>query len=316
MDSKFGHNLLPVSAIIPTYNRSGILKNTFESIAAQNKQPYELIIIDASDDSSTYELSNEKIDSLYSEIVWVKAIEKGAAGQRNQGINVARCNYILLMDDDILLEPKCLERLWKGINSKSNIGGVNALITNQKYSNPGKPSLTLYRFLNGKKLPSYAGKCIGPGYNLAPEDNENLPELVKVDWINSGCTIYIKESLPSPVFPDFFKGYSMMEDLYLSLMVGKKWKLYNVRTAKIFHDSQPGEHKKSVFKISKMELINRHYIMYNVLEKRKIIDYVKLLILELFMCAAKIKKLKELFPYMCGKFIGFTIILYKNKKVT
>jgi len=57
--------------------------------------------------------------------------------------------------------------------------------------------------------------------------------------------MYRREAIPSPPFPEHFSGYSMMEDLTLSLVVGRKWKLANARTARIYHDSQPGTHKSN-----------------------------------------------------------------------
>jgi GT2 family glycosyltransferase len=74
-----------------------------------------------------------------------------------------------------------------------------------------------------------------------------------------------------------------MEDLALSLNVAKRgWRLGNVRTAKIFHDSQPSPHKLDVVAAAAMELLNRHYVMTQVLERRKAIDYLRLLGWEIF----------------------------------
>jgi GT2 family glycosyltransferase len=314
MDSISGHKI-PISAIIPTYKRFEALKRTLQSISQQNSQPSEIIIIDASEDDSTYALCKSGIEGLLSTIIWQKATEKGAATQRNQGVSVAITNYILFMDDDILMEPKCIEKLWNAINSDKNIGGVNAMITNQKYQTPGKISMFMYWLMNGIKLESYAGKCIGPAWNIAPEDNDSLPDYVNVEWLNAGCTLYLRDALQQPLFPSFFKGYSFMEDVYLSLTVAKKWRLNNVRSAKIFHDTQPGDHKNSVYKVSKMQFVNRHYIMRYVLEKESYKDYLKLIVLEFFFAVSQLKQIKKFAPYFCGKVMGlFYIIKNSNEE--
>jgi len=77
-----------------------------------------------------------------------------------------------------------------------------------------------------------------------------------------------------------------MEDLALSLEVGKNWNLANVRTARIYHDSQSGGMKSDISSLAEMELINRHYVMTQVLQKRGVMDYVKLAIWELFSQAS------------------------------
>ena len=98
------------------------------------------------------------------------------------------------------------------------------------------------------------------------------------------------DALPTPPFDAVFEGYSVMEDLTLSLRVGRGWRLANARTARIYHDSQPGDHKSDVSAIAAMELVNRHYVMTEVLGRRRIADYFRLFVWEAFqlaVCAAR-----------------------------
>src|SRR5437868_3995529 len=104
------------------------------------------------------------------------------------------------------------------------------MILNQHYGRPGLVSRIIFTLMNGRREKSFAGRVIGPGINLLPEDRQDLPEVVPVDWLNLGCTIYRREALPDPPFRSNFTGYSLMEDLTLSLEVGKTWNLANVRT--------------------------------------------------------------------------------------
>jgi glycosyltransferase involved in cell wall biosynthesis len=305
----------PISGIIPTYNRVNILKRTLDSIAQQTVQPKEIIIIDASDDNSTEELC-KRIDLGLCEIIYLPATEKGAAAQRNQGVEKARYDYILFMDDDVILENLCLERLWNCIFTDTSIGGVNAMITNQKYVLPGKTTKFVLSLLSEVKLNSYAGKCVGPAWTFLPDDAESLPESNVVDWLNLGATIYRKNALPNPPFSSKFKGYSMMEDITLSLTVRKNYTLKNVRTARLYHDSQPGTYKRT-YTISKMELMNRHYVMRNILEKKTFKDFIKLLIYEIFILTSicsKVKTVKDLPLIVAGKISGFyNILIYATK---
>lgn len=307
---------LPISALIPTKNRSNVLLRTLQSLASQSMQPVEIIIVDASDNNFTKQLLATSIKNLNSQIIYQKATIAGAAAQRNQAFGLASQPYILFMDDDILLEEDCIKKLWDAIEADSTIGGVNAMITNQRYQKPGRVSEMLLRVLHGKKEESYAGMCIGPALNLLPEDNDALPEIVKVEWLNIGCTLYRKEALPTPMFSDNFYGYSLMEDVTLSLTVGKNWKLYNARTARIFHDSQPGSHKQNVALLAKMELVNRHFVMTKILGRNSFKDYIKLIILQLFGLATALASFKSIiiFPkLLLGKFLGILSILKISK---
>lgn len=224
-------------------------------------------------------------------------------------------NIVWLLDDDIILESNCVARLWQALNSDSRLGGVNAMITNQKYLPPGKVSRSLFRLLHGQKESSYAGKCIGPALNLLPEDNPQLPEVVPVEWLNTTCVMYRREALPDPLFPPIFTGYSLMEDLTLSLIVGKQWKLANARTARIFHDSQPGDHKNNLGVLAKMDLINRHYVMTQVLERNAASDYLKLIMLQLFGVAASVMSnqgWQSLPKILGGKLSAISEIIYRR----
>ncbi|CAN5895240.1 hypothetical protein BH11BAC4_BH11BAC4_01150 [soil metagenome] len=306
---------ISVSAILPTANRSEILKQTLESIAKQEYQPAEIIIIDASDNDETARIAEIGIERLTSTLHYKKAAEKGAAVQRNEGIDLAGQSFIFFLDDDIEMEVGCIERLWNCIQSDKNIGAVNAMITNQRYHTPGKISRTMYRIMSGEKLSSYAGKCIGPAWNLLPEDGNDLPECSQVEWLNTTCTIYKKEALPDPVFTDQFQGYSLLEDVALSLKVGRKWKLYNARTARIFHNSQPGTHKNNILKLSKMELVNRHYVMTTIVQHTKFSDYCKLFLFELFGIVSMLTSVngwKTIIPATGGKFAAVGTILFSK----
>jgi len=312
------NKLLPISALVPTRDRATVFCRTLESLAQQSVQPVEMIVVDGSDSDETRSLCESDIANLKTKIHYYPATELGAAKQRNQAIAHATQDTIWLLDDDILLESECLVRLWQALQSNPNLGGVNAMITNQKYLPPGRISNMLFAFLNGKTEASYAGKCIGPALNLLPEDNPNLPEVVPVEWLNTTCVLYRREALPDPLFPPNFHGYSLMEDVTLSLTVGKSWKLANARTARIFHDSQPGDHKNNEGVLAQMELVNRYYVMTEVLGRKQPKDYLKLAVLQLFAIAALFGSMGnwQSFPsVVLGKLRGIRDIINNQKRV-
>jgi GT2 family glycosyltransferase len=279
--------LIPVSVVVPTCDRAAVLRRMMESLASQSVQPARLVLVDASADRATRDLCGAKtFDGLGSEVVWIEATAAGAANQRNQGMRECRHAVIGFFDDDILFEPDCVARLWQGLRSDDGLGGVNALITNQRYEPPGHISRAIFRFMAGRPERSYAGRVLGPAINLLPEDRDDLPELMPTEWLNTTCTLYRREALPDPPFARHFTGYSLMEDLALSLAVSRHWKLANARTARIFHDSRPGTHKDDAVAVSRMELVNRHYVMVSILERRRTTDYAKLVVWESFQLAA------------------------------
>jgi GT2 family glycosyltransferase len=277
--------VVPISAVVATQNRAGILRRTLDSLLLQEISPAELIVVDSSEDEASKNLITDFTSGFEAPIAirWCAAVRPGAAAQRNEGVALAKQPFIWFFDDDITFEPNCLYRLWKFIESDRQLGGLNAMIVNQRYQRPGTISRLMFTLMHGRAEKTFAGKVIGPAINLLPEDRDDLPDVVPVEWLNTTCTIYRRESLPDPPFPELFGGYSLMEDLALSLNVAKRgWKLANVRTAKIFHDSQSSPQKLDVAAVATMELLNRHYVMTQVLEQRKSTDYLRLLGWEIF----------------------------------
>ena len=278
--------ILPISVVIPTRNRSLVLKKTLTTIAQQSVQPHEVIIIDASENEDTSKIISAGITGLESKLVYRKAIVKGAASQRNEGIAISTEPFIAFMDDDVYLEANCFLLLWKALNSAADVGGVNALITNQQFHLPGRISRTVYRlFTSAEQLKNLQGKTIGPSVNFLCSEKNELA-WIPVDWLNLGLTIYRKAALPEPVFDPYFTGYSFMEDAALSFVVNRKWKLYTVRDARIFHDSQPGDHKNNVEQLAEMEMVNRYYIMTRILKKTSFKNKIDFIIFQLFYITA------------------------------
>jgi glycosyltransferase involved in cell wall biosynthesis len=248
-----------------------------------------LIIVDASSEPLTQRVCEELAGELIFSIRYAKAEVCGAAAQRAQGLVATREPVIWFLDDDIELEPECVARLHSALGSDNRMGGVNAMIVNQKYHVPGRLSQFVYSLMAGKREASWAGRVIGPAINFLPDDRNDLPEVVPVEWLNTTCTMYRRESLPSPLFPSQFTGYSLMEDLALSQEVGKSWKLANARTARIFHDSQPGSHKNDAAEIAAMSVANRHYVMTKVMGKCRWGDLLRFWSYEAFLSAAAIR---------------------------
>lgn len=301
------------SAVIPTRNRSQVLERTLTSLLEQGVLPAEMIVVDGSENEETRRVV-EAFESKAGEhcrVIWLSAKVLGAAAQRNQGVEVATQPVIAFCDDDILFEQNCLQRLWSALHSAKDIGGVNAMITNQKFHPPGLASRLVYRLLGGGD-PPYAGRVLGPAVNLLPEDRDDLPEVVAVEWMNLGCTLYRREALPVPAFSSHFTGYSMMEDMTLSVTVARRWRLLNARTARIFHDSQPGSHKADPMAMARMETVNRNYVMTQVLGRNSPMDYGRMIAWQAFSLLASLRSRtgrRELLPNLLGRLQGWRDIL-------
>lgn len=302
--------LADVSVVVATRNRSASLIQTLKTLELQTVLPDEILIVDASDsDESSRVMASLAV--LKNRLKWINALSRGAASQRMEGISQAKHPFILLMDDDIDMSHDVLEKLLRGFSLHPSAGAVNAMITNQRYTKPRWVSRTMYHVMHGKKLDTYAGKLIGPAWNLLPEDDDRLGEYVQCEWLNTTCTLYHKRALPNPVFDSHFKGYSLLEDVSLSVTIGRKFELWNARTARIYHNSQTGDHKNNQRVISEMQLVNRYYVMTRVLKRSSISMKMKLVLLELFGIVTGIRHVggvNGLLRVLQGKIDGVKVI--------
>ena len=246
-------------------------------------------------DSSTTEDTINAVASLcalwpqHSTLRTIKASIAGAAPQRNQGFKSSTLPFVMFMDDDIFFQPRCMELMWAAIEKHDETCGVTPTYHGYGYHQPGFLGRIVMGLLNGKPLPNYAGKVLGPGFTQLPEDSNDRPSIVPIDWMGSGCALYRRESLPLPPFPERFQGASLFEDLCLSLTAGKRGQLVNARLARAIHAEEGGEHKKGRHRLAKMEIVNRYFIMRRVLDRHSVADHLRFLVMIGYMTTGAFK---------------------------
>jgi glycosyltransferase involved in cell wall biosynthesis len=93
-----------VSVIIPTYNRSRIIKEAVDSVLAQDYKDVEVIVVD---DGST-DNTSETLASYGDEISVLFQDNKGVSAARNRGIAEASGQFVAFLDSDDLWLPQKL----------------------------------------------------------------------------------------------------------------------------------------------------------------------------------------------------------------
>lgn len=111
-----------VSVIIPTYNRSELLKKAVKSLENQSHQNLEIIIIDDFSTDDTAEVVEKMADDR---IIYLKhSMNKGGSEARNTGIKRATGDYIGFLDSDDQWLPEKLEKQLKQFEGKPNVGVI------------------------------------------------------------------------------------------------------------------------------------------------------------------------------------------------
>jgi glycosyltransferase involved in cell wall biosynthesis len=116
-----------VSIIIPTYNRSELIKDTLDSIITQTHTNWECLIVDDGSTDNSIEVIESycKKDNRFQLYKRPESRLKGANACRNHGLDIATGDYIIFFDSDDVF---CETALEKRIDSFKN-NDVDMIIT-------------------------------------------------------------------------------------------------------------------------------------------------------------------------------------------
>jgi GT2 family glycosyltransferase len=162
-----------VSVIICTCNRYELISNTLDSICKNNVEPYELIIVDQSDDKPRV----ENIINNYRSSINLKLIpdnKKGLSRARNIGWRAAAGEIIAFTDDDAYVDQKWIEKIFYSFTIYGeNIGIVGGKILpvfeekNPHWEMPEKWSYLYPAYDSGEYIGEYKNNELPPGVNFA-----------------------------------------------------------------------------------------------------------------------------------------------------
>ncbi len=230
-----------VSIVVASYNRKYIIKENIQSLIALDypNASYEIVLIDNYSMDGTIEEVNrhfsEYINSGFLKVVPLP-YNSGSSGSYVEALNFMNPDweYMLKMDEDLILDSKCLKSLVKqAIKSEKNavIGGKVFFYKDRS------------RFhAIGSKLSSWYAIAKGIGVNEI--DEGQFDEVQNFDALN-GCMILISRIIHDKIGwfdTDYFLYYDDHDLMYKSKLYGFK----HVYTPEAigFHDTATGSKKK------------------------------------------------------------------------
>ena len=119
----------PISIIVPSYRREDALCKMLSTLLEQDINNFEILLID-----QTREHTPETKQFLASNAKRIKQVFQETANlpmARNNGLSLACGEYIIFIDDDVLLPSNCIRRLIKHLSVGAAVG-VTGLINFDK----------------------------------------------------------------------------------------------------------------------------------------------------------------------------------------
>ena len=237
--------MVKVTLILCTCKRPEMIERLLKSIEGLPVKPDQIIVVDASDDSRTSEMSASFPD-LHIEYYHGS---KGLTQQRNIGLTKATGEVIGFFDDDIVPDPDFFEEL-KTIFSDSTIYGVVPYIyENNEKSLSGFGGICL-RITSGLWGRKYIAKSLGKG-SMPDEEFHGLIGNITAN----GCSFYRREVYEKFHFADWMEGYCYGEDIDFGLRVSQKYNIVGSGDTRLHHWHN-GTGKGNPFVFSSMSVYN------------------------------------------------------------
>ena len=229
----------PVSAIIPTIGRPELLRLCLASLERQTVPVSEVVVVHCGDDAETQAVTNDPRWSAAGMAVrYFHHAEKNCAQQRNLAIQHARHDNLLLVDDDVEVDPHWVEELFKPIWNDSQVGATMGRIVNQPMAVPTFFWRIYRTILYGRVKGFEPGRLVGAALpNGFPIDAK---QPVRCEWIGGGVSAIRRGAFESVGgFASFFSGSSPGEDLDLGYRLSRNWQVLYVPPATCTHHQAP-----------------------------------------------------------------------------
>ena len=212
-----------VSVVVVNWNRRDLLRGCLRSLARQNLQDFEVLIVDNGSTDGSQALAGEaEFQDLYH---WIRNSEnRGFCAANNQAIRRARGKYVALLNNDAEAEAGWLEELVRALEQNQAVG-----MAASKVLAHGDPQVI-----------DKMGHVIYPdgqnrGRGSGERDRGQYDRTEEVAWPDGCAALYRKELLDRiGGFDEDFFAYGDDAELGLRARIAG-WRCLYVPTARVYH---------------------------------------------------------------------------------
>jgi hypothetical protein len=183
--------MVKASVIILTWNSQGVIEGCLSSLEkGLTAYPFEVIVVDNGSRDDTLAI-------LRHQYPWVRLMRnrtnRGVAPARNQGLRSARGEYLIILDDDTVVQPDALDRLIAYMETHCEVGLCGPQLTNfeGRYHLSCRLFPTLsYKFV--RRLPFEFARSMTRAVEMADWDHATIRE---VDYMIGACQVIRSSAL-------------------------------------------------------------------------------------------------------------------------
>jgi glycosyltransferase involved in cell wall biosynthesis len=222
------------SIIIPTYNRSALVKETVNSVLKQTFSDFEILIIDDGSTDSTREVIKSLKDSR---LKYIYQNNSGVSSARNLGLKIARGQFICFLDSDDLWPENFLQTMTVNLQNNPQYGAAYCMRTRL--------------FENGSTQSSYQKEFFSSG--------QVTEQLFKKTFIQTSAICFRKNALEGIFFDE---SLTNGEDVDAWLRVSTRTKFLFVTDIQITYRQQtstPDSHTFHPKYCNRIRVLERFY---------------------------------------------------------
>jgi len=292
-----------VSIVILNWNGKEHLVDCLESVLQTTYAPLEIIVVDNGSTDGSVSLVRSKYASVQ---ILENGQNLGYAEGNNRGFQKARGEFVVTLNNDVVVEPTWLNKPIHYLENDARIGIVSCRQMNY-YDHSLIDSLFHY------PAPDLSFARVGHGEPFDPASWHNVPGYVIAP--NGGSAIYRKEMFQQVGgFDIFFFAYHDETDLGMRAFLSG-WKCLFVPEAVVYH-KDGASFKKTSGKAHYFHVRNKLWFMYKYFPASFIVKHLDgIAIEELRLFKRLIFKEKVPLVYLMAKVDGITgIFKYANTR--
>ncbi|HEX2235643.1 MAG TPA: glycosyltransferase [Actinomycetota bacterium] len=247
--------------LICTLNRPEDLQGALHTLLTQSVLPQEVVIVDASEESS--EALLRAMTSKAGVGLQYLRTTPGRTRQLNLGVKAARGDPVFIIDDDVRLDPEFHAAMLDTFEAGgADVGGVQGTVINDTFrSLPARAFRAL--FLLSRHTQNDDGRLLPSGYYTTPV---RPTEVREVKALRLCGLAFRRRVFDEFTFDERLEGYALKEDIDFSYRVSRRYRLLVSPEARFRHLKAPSS-RISVRSKSKMHVVNNYRFFRKNLER-------------------------------------------------
>lgn len=248
---------MKLGVVIVTYNRLSLLKETIEACLKQTYPFEEIFIVNNNSTDGSFEYLN----SIKNDIVTVKHLDEnlGGSGGFYEGVKYfkdSKLDYILLIDDDAIIENNYNEEIVKMINVDNSLSGYSGTVKTEN----------IIQYDHRKHLKNDIS------FSTINSSKENYDNKYFDYDLSTFCGLYVPTKLIKKIGLPKKEFFIWFDDTEYSLRLRKYGKIRNVNTTSLNHKTNVSTTSSFTWK-SYYGLRNQIYILKEYYSKLELFKF-------------------------------------------